>query len=98
MRFQNFFSHDASLRNARNLVTVLLLANDSPTHSSMKRADLVRHLRRSGCQFVREGARHSVFRNPENDFISTVPRHAEIDSFLARKICKDLGISVPRGK
>jgi mRNA interferase HicA len=64
----------------------------------MKRADLIRHLRSSGCEFVREGAKHSVFWNPENDFISTVPRHSEIDSFMARKICKDLGISAPRGK
>ncbi|MEK7086491.1 MAG: type II toxin-antitoxin system HicA family toxin [Patescibacteria group bacterium] len=64
----------------------------------MKRADLIRHLQKSGCRFVREGAKHSVFLNPENDFISTVPRHVEIDSFLARKICKDLGISAPRGK
>lgn len=47
---------------------------------------------------MREGAKHSVFLNPENDFISTVPRHVEIDSFLARKICKDLGISAPKGR
>ncbi|HEY4501066.1 MAG TPA: type II toxin-antitoxin system HicA family toxin [Candidatus Paceibacterota bacterium] len=64
----------------------------------MKRADLIRYLRQSGCEFVREGAKHSVFCNPVNDFISTVPRHNEIRSFLARKICKDLGVSPPRRK
>ncbi len=30
--------------------------------------------------------------------MSTVPRHAEINSFLARKICKDLGIPAPAGR
>jgi len=64
----------------------------------MKRADFIRHLRISGCEFVREGAKHSVFLNPINDFMSTVPRHNEIKSFLVKKICKDLGIPAPRGK
>lgn len=66
--------------------------------SSMKRADLLRHLRINECRFVREGAKHSVYVNPKNEFMSTVPRHAEINSFLTRKICKDLGIPAPRGK
>ncbi|MEK7144898.1 MAG: type II toxin-antitoxin system HicA family toxin [Patescibacteria group bacterium] len=64
----------------------------------MKRADFIRHLRVSGCEFVREGSRHSVFWNPENNLVSTVPRHSEIKAFLTRKICKDLGISTPRSK
>ena len=58
----------------------------------MKRKDLIRHLLKSGCIFVREGARHSVFFNPLLRKSSTVPRHTEIDDFLARKICRDLGI------
>ena len=33
-----------------------------------------------------------VYRNQENDKISTIPRHREIDDFLVDKICKDLGI------
>ena len=41
---------------------------------------------------MREGARHSVFLNPILKRTSTVPRHGEIDNFLARKICLDLGI------
>jgi len=64
----------------------------------MKRADFIRHLRLSGCRFVREGAKHSVFLNPENNFMSTVPRHNEINLFLVRKICKDLGVSAPQKK
>ncbi len=64
----------------------------------MKRADFIRYLRVSGCEFVREGSKHSVFWNPENNLISTVPRHTEIDPFMTRKICKDLGVPVPRRK
>ncbi|HEY4498533.1 MAG TPA: type II toxin-antitoxin system HicA family toxin [Candidatus Paceibacterota bacterium] len=64
----------------------------------MKRADFIQHLRRSRCRFVREGAKHSVFLNPSNEFMSTVPRHSEIKTFLAQKICKDLGISAPPGR
>ncbi|MEK7179485.1 MAG: type II toxin-antitoxin system HicA family toxin [Patescibacteria group bacterium] len=64
----------------------------------MKRADFLRHLRTSGCEFVREGAKHSVFWNPGNDQVSTVPRHSEIKPFIARKICKDLGIRAPHGR
>jgi hypothetical protein len=58
----------------------------------MKRKDLVSYLLCNGCIHVREGARHSVFYNPLYQKMSTVPRHNEIDSFLGKKICKDLGI------
>ena len=58
----------------------------------MKRVDLVRHILRQGSVFVREGANHSVFFNPQYQRTSTVPRHKEINNFLAKKICKDLGI------
>ncbi|PIR86988.1 MAG: hypothetical protein COU11_02890 [Candidatus Harrisonbacteria bacterium CG10_big_fil_rev_8_21_14_0_10_49_15] len=57
-----------------------------------KRVTLIKHIRKSGCVFVREGAKHSLFFNPSNHRFSTVPRHTEIDKFLARKICRDLGI------
>lgn len=60
----------------------------------MKRKDLIRHLLREGCVFIREGAKHSVFFNPLLKKTSTVPRHKEIDNFLAKKICRDLGISI----
>jgi predicted RNA binding protein YcfA (HicA-like mRNA interferase family) len=61
----------------------------------MKRRDLIRHLEAKGCQLLREGGRHSVYYNPVNRQTSAVPRHAEIHEFLARKICKDLGIPSP---
>jgi len=61
----------------------------------MKRRDLIRHLHTHGCDFLREGSRHTVYYNPTNNLTSSVPRHREIDEFLARKICRDLGIPEP---
>jgi predicted RNA binding protein YcfA (HicA-like mRNA interferase family) len=61
----------------------------------MKRADLIRHIEKHGCIFIREGARHTVYRNPTNGQATTVPRHREIKNHLARKICDDLGIERP---
>ena len=58
----------------------------------MNRDDLVRHIQRHGCQLLREGGKHSVFVNPAANRTSTVPRHREINDFLARKICRDLQI------
>ena len=62
----------------------------------MKKRDLVRHLLSRGCLFIREGARHSVFFNPLIGRTSTVPRHNEINNFLVKKICQDLGIVPPK--
>ena len=59
----------------------------------MKRIDLMKHLKKEGCVFMREGAKHSLFSNFANGKFSTIPRHTEINSFLAKKICKDLGIN-----
>ena len=59
----------------------------------MKRKELVGYLTKNGCMFLREGANHSVFFNPLINKTSTIPRHSEINNFLAKKICKDLGIT-----
>ena len=61
----------------------------------MKRRDLVRHLERQGCEILREGGRHTIFINRVALKSSAVPRHSEINEFLARKICRDLQISEP---
>jgi len=58
----------------------------------MKREKFIKHLMKEGCIFIREGGKHSVFFNPLTKRSSTVPRHNEIDNFLARKIYRDLGI------
>lgn len=61
----------------------------------MKRRDLIRHLKKNGCELLREGGRHTVFVNRTNQKTSTVPRHSVINDYLARKICRDLHIPEP---
>lgn len=61
----------------------------------MKRVDLIRHLETQGCRLLREGGSHSVYFNPEKRRVSTVPRHREVNDFLARKICRDLQVTEP---
>ncbi len=58
----------------------------------MKRRDLVRHLETHGCDLLREGGNHSVYVNRAARKSSSVPRHREINDFLARKICRDLEV------
>ena len=58
----------------------------------MERLELIRHLERHGCAFLREGAKHTVYVNRAKGKSSTVPRHRDINDFLARKICKDLEV------
>jgi predicted RNA binding protein YcfA (HicA-like mRNA interferase family) len=61
----------------------------------MKRKELVKYLQANGCVLLREGKNHSVYMNKRKNKVSTVPRHVEINDFLARKICRDLEIAVP---
>ena len=61
----------------------------------MKRQALVRHLETHRCYLLREGGMHSIYVNPQNNQTSAVPRHREINDFLVRKICRDLGIAQP---
>ncbi len=62
----------------------------------MKRIDLIRHLERHAVELLREGDNHSVYVNRSSGKTSTVPRHREINDFLAQKICKDLEIPKPQ--
>jgi len=63
----------------------------------MKRKDLIKHLNHYGCTLVREGAKHSRYIDLADTTKSiTVPRHNEIADLLAIKICKQLGIPIPR--
>ncbi len=58
----------------------------------MKRVDLVRHLEDQGCYLLRDKGKHSVYVNPANNQVTAVPRHREVNNYLVRKICRDLGI------
>jgi predicted RNA binding protein YcfA (HicA-like mRNA interferase family) len=64
----------------------------------MKRQDLLRHLGAQGCALFREGAKHTIYYNPDDNQTSAIPRHREIDEFLVRKICRDLGVPEPRAR
>ncbi len=61
----------------------------------MKLKQLIRHLEKNGCVFIREGGNHTVYKNPLNGKMSVIPRHREIKEFLAKKICDDLDIKRP---
>lgn len=58
----------------------------------MKRKELIKYIIDAGCILIREGAKHSIFFNSLIKRSSTIPRHNEINNFLAKKICRDLGI------
>lgn len=61
----------------------------------MKRRDLLRHLEKHGCEFLREGGNHTIYVNRHAQKSSAIPRHREIIEFIAQKICKDLDIRKP---
>ena len=61
----------------------------------MKRRDLIRHLEKHGCELMREGGNHTVYVNRARRKTTAVPRHREVNEFLARKICQDLEVQEP---
>lgn len=61
----------------------------------MKRIDLIRHLEKHGCEFLREGGSHTVYVNRKAKKSASVPRHREINDYLARKICRELEVPEP---
>jgi len=61
----------------------------------VKRFDLIHHLERHGCELLREGANHSLYVNRTKRKSSSVPRHREINDFLARRICRALDVPEP---
>jgi hypothetical protein len=61
----------------------------------MKRRELLEHLRRYRCRFVREGSDHSIWENPANNRRTSVPRRREIVELTARRICRQLAVPDP---
>ena len=61
----------------------------------MKRRELVQHLEKHGCELLRGGGKHSLYFHPANNQTSAEPPHREINDFLVRKICRDLGVPEP---
>jgi predicted RNA binding protein YcfA (HicA-like mRNA interferase family) len=56
----------------------------------MKRTDLIRELEEAGCELIRHGGNHDWYRNPKTGVSQPVPRHREINDFLARHILKKM--------
>jgi hypothetical protein len=62
----------------------------------VKRNDLIRHLQAFGCHLLKEGRKHSRFVNlAEPSKQATVPRHREIDDYLARASVVSLAFRPP---
>jgi mRNA interferase HicA len=56
----------------------------------MKRTDLIRKLQEDGCVLVRHGGNHDWYRNPKTGMSQAIPRHREVNDFLAKHILKKL--------
>lgn len=61
----------------------------------MKLRDLIRHLELHGCEKLREGGNHTICVNRARQKSTAIPRHREINDFLAKKICTDLDVPKP---
>lgn len=83
------------LLDAPDVEAFASLAHSSAAFVPVDRAASVQHLKANGCEFLREGGRHTMYVNREAGRSSAVPRHAEITNNMARKVCRDLGVSSP---
>lgn len=61
----------------------------------MKLTDLERYLKTQGCLLYREGGSHTIWLNPKNHKVASVPRHREIKTGTVRVICRQLEIPEP---
>jgi hypothetical protein len=55
----------------------------------------MKHLADNGCVVVRDSGPHTIVRNTNNDAHSSVPRHREIKTTTARRICQQLSVPPP---
>jgi len=56
----------------------------------MKRKDLIKKLEDMGCVLIRHGGKHDWYHNPRTKISQPVPRHREINEYLAKHIIKML--------
>lgn len=56
----------------------------------MKRRDLIKKIEEMGCVFIRHGSKHDWYHNPKTKKSQPVPRHTEINEYLAKHILKML--------
>lgn len=56
----------------------------------MKRRDLVKKIEKMGCVLIRHGTKHDWYMNPKTKISQPIPRHSEINEYLAKHIIKML--------
>jgi len=56
----------------------------------MKRRELIKKLEKIGCVLIRHGGKHDWYQNPTTRVSQPVPRHREINNYLAKHIIKML--------
>ncbi len=56
----------------------------------MKRKDLIKKIENAGGIFVRHGGKHDWYQNSKTKISQPVPRHNEINEYLAKHILKML--------
>lgn len=61
----------------------------------MKRSELIRYLSKNDCELLREGSRHSIWKNKKLGNMTAILLHSEIKELMVKKICKDLYIQYP---
>jgi mRNA interferase HicA len=54
----------------------------------MNRRALIKELEKIGCVLLRHGGKHDWYHNPETKISQPVPRHKEINEYLAKHILK----------
>ncbi len=56
----------------------------------MKRRDLIKKIEKMGCVLLRHGGNHDWYQNTETKISQPIPRHKEIQDYLAKHILKML--------
>jgi predicted RNA binding protein YcfA (HicA-like mRNA interferase family) len=54
----------------------------------VKRKKLLKEIVKLGAVFVRHGAHHDIYENPQKNISTQVPRHTEINEIVAKAIIK----------
>jgi mRNA interferase HicA len=56
----------------------------------LKRRDLIKKIEAQGGVLIRHGGKHDWYQNPVTKVCQPVPRHNEINEYLARSILRKL--------
>jgi hypothetical protein len=56
----------------------------------LKRRDLIKKIKAQGDLLIRHGGKHDWYQNPAAKVCQPVPRHNDINEFLARSILRKL--------